>query len=219
GAGWRWWGVGCGGEGGGGGALWGGGGAGSGAPAGRPGGWRRWRRAKGGGGGEGEVGRRDPRAVGHRHGALEDVLQLADVAREGVVHERGHRVVGQGGRVAVLLVGEAGDEVGGELRQVVEVLAQRRHAQLDHVDAVVEVVPEGAGRGQRREVLVGGAEQSHVHRHFGLPADRADRLLLDGAQQLHLHRQRQLGVLVQEQGAAVGGLEQAFLVGVGAGEA
>src|SRR3546814_13217351 len=50
-------------------------------------------------------------------------------------------------------------------------------------------------------------------------ADRADVLFLDRAQQLDLHRQRQLGHFVEEQGAAVGGLEQAGLVGVGTGEA
>ena len=64
-----------------------------------------------------------------------------------------------------------------------------------------------------------GRQDAHVDRHFGVGADRADRLLLDRAQQLDLHRQRQLGDFVEEQRAAVGGLEQARLVGMGAGEA
>ena len=64
-----------------------------------------------------------------------------------------------------------------------------------------------------------GRQQAHVHRLFGMGADRAHRALLDRAQQLDLHRQRQLADLVEEQGAAVGRLEQAFLVGAGAGEA
>src|SRR3546814_7332914 len=42
---------------------------------------------------------------------------------------------------------------------------------------------------------------------------------MDRASVLDRHRQRQLGHRVKEQGAAVGGLEQAGLVGVGAGEA
>ena len=50
-------------------------------------------------------------------------------------------------------------------------------------------------------------------------AHRADGLLLDHAQQLDLHVQRQVGDLVEEQRAALGGLEQARLVGDGAGEA
>jgi hypothetical protein len=50
-------------------------------------------------------------------------------------------------------------------------------------------------------------------------ADRAHALFLDHAQQLHLQVQRQLGDLVEEQRAAVARLEQAFLVGVRAGEA
>ena len=50
-------------------------------------------------------------------------------------------------------------------------------------------------------------------------ADRPHALLLDDAQQLHLHVQRQVGDFVQEQRAALGGLDQALLVGDRAGEA
>src|SRR3546814_12514706 len=71
----------------------------------------------------------------------------------------------------------------------------------------------------RSQVLVGGREDAHVHRDLDRGADRADVLFLDRAQQLDLHRQRQLGHFVEEQGADVGGLEQAGLAGVGTGEA
>jgi hypothetical protein len=42
--------------------------------------------------------------------------------------------------------------------------------------------------------------------------------LLDGAQQLGLHGQRQVADFIEEQGAAVCGLEEAFAVLLGAGE-
>ena len=48
--------------------------------------------------------------------------------------------------------------------------------------------------------------------------DLAHLLLLYRTQELHLHRQRQIGDLVKEQGAAVGGLEETVAVGVRAGE-
>ncbi len=107
----------------------------------------------------------------------------------------------------------------GELGQVTGALAQRRHPQFDHVDAVIQVVAEAAIVGQLAQVLVRGRENARVHRNFGRRAHRAHRFFLDGAQQLDLHGQRQLGHFVQEQGAAVRGLEQARLVGMGAGEA
>ena len=46
----------------------------------------------------------------------------------------------------------------------------------------------------------------------------AELLLLDRPQQLDLHRQRQIAHLVEEQGAAVGRLEN-LPVGIGTGEA
>src|SRR3546814_11412826 len=72
---------------------------------------------------------------------------------------------------------------------------------------------------QLAEVLVGGREDAHVVLDFVAAADRAHGFFLDRPQQFHLHVQRQFGHLVEEQRAALGGLEQAFLVGAGAGEA
>ena len=49
-------------------------------------------------------------------------------------------------------------------------------------------------------------------------AHLAHALFLDGAQQLDLHGQRQVGHLVEEQGAAVRRLEEAIAILVSAGE-
>ena len=62
------------------------------------------------------------------------------------------------------------------------------------------------------------AQEANVDRHFGDRADRPHRPFLDRAQQLRLHRQRQVADLVEEERAAVGRLEEAFAVVVGAGE-
>ena len=66
---------------------------------------------------------------------------------------------------------------------------------------------------------MGCREDAHVDGLLAGFADRAHRLLLHDAQQLDLHVQRQIGHLVEEQGAALGALHQALLVGHGAGEA
>ena len=95
----------------------------------------------------------------------------------------------------------------GQLGDVFAALAQRRHAQLDHVDAVVEVFAELRLRHQVGEVLVRGRQDAHVDRRLALLADGPHGLFLDHAQQLHLHVQRQVGDLVEEQRAAFGGRE------------
>ena len=92
-------------------------------------------------------------------------------------------------------------------------VAQRRHAQLDHVQPVVQVMAELARLDAVGQVLVRGADDAHVHRVLLGGADLAHLLLLDRAQQLDLHRQRQIGHLVEEQRAAVGGLEEAVAIG------
>ena len=43
---------------------------------------------------------RDHRAFAQQHGPLDDVLQLADVARPVVALHRGHRIVGEAGHLA-----------------------------------------------------------------------------------------------------------------------
>ena len=88
-------------------------------------------------------------------------------------------------------------------------LAQRRHADLDHVDAVIQILAKAALGHQFGQILVGRRQHAHVDRHFALLADRAHGLLLNEAQQFDLHVQRQVGHLVQEQRAALGALHQA----------
>ena len=65
---------------------------------------------------------------------------------------------------------------------------------------------------------MGGADDAHVDRLLGSGADLAHPPLLDRAQQLDLHRQRQVGHLVEHQGAAVGRLEKTIALVGGAGK-
>ena len=66
---------------------------------------------------------------------------------------------------------------------------------------------------------MGGGDDAHVDLRSARRRRRArSRRLLQDAQQLGLERERQLADLVEEQGAAVGLLEQAGLARDGAGE-
>jgi hypothetical protein len=97
-------------------------------------------------------------------------------------------------------------------------LAQGRHAQRDHVQAVVEVLTEGPLLHHGAEVAVGRRHDAHVDL-LGLGAtDRHERPFLDDAKDLHLERGRHVTHLVHEEGASVGHLEEARLVRDGARE-
>ena len=105
-----------------------------------------------------------------------------------------------------------------EHRDVVEPLAQRRHAQAHHREAEEEIGAEAPFVDLARQVAVGGGDDAHVDGARRRGAERRDLAALDDAEQLGLQRQRQLADLVEEDGAAVGHLQQALALGVGAGE-
>ncbi len=89
---------------------------------------------------------------------------------------------------------------------------QWRYTQLDHIDAVIEVLAETPLPDQGGEILVRGAQDPCIDGKLLLGPDGPDGLLLNRAQQLYLHVQRQLGGLVQEQGSALGGLKESRFV-------
>lgn len=90
-------------------------------------------------------------------------------------------------------------------------LPQGRHLDVDHVEPVIEVLPEFALLDLLPEVPVGGCNDAHVHMKRLGAADPGDLSLLDDPQQLDLQVQIQLSDLVQEQGALVGQLKKAGL--------
>ena len=74
---------------------------------------------------------------------FDDVFQLADVARPGVLLHDGSLIVGQGEGAAVLFRKE-GYKVVAQVVQIVEPLAERRDVDRNHVEAVVQVLAESS---------------------------------------------------------------------------
>src|SRR5262245_46452499 len=105
----------------------------------------------------------DYAAVAQCERALDDVFELADVARVVVAREDLHRLVRDGGWRDAEAARKALRHGGREFRDVFEPLAQGRDAHLDDVDSVIKVLAESAGRHQLAEVPVRGREDSHVH--------------------------------------------------------
>ena len=110
------------------------------------------------------------------------------------------------------------EEVIDEQQEVGFPLPQRRHEDREDVEAVVQVLAEGAGGDRALHVLVGGGDEAHVDLD-GLGAAQALELpLLQHPQQLHLGGQVDVADLVEEQRAALGELEPPLLALLGAGE-
>src|SRR5204863_3481295 len=90
-------------------------------------------------------------------------------------------------------------------------LAQRRDVQRDAVQAVIEVLPEAAGRDLCFDVAVRGRDEAHVDRTRLDAADALDLARLDDAQERRLQLGRHVADLVEEDGAPRRRLEQAGL--------
>ena len=109
--------------------------------------------------------------------------------------------------VLAVLLGEAHEEVVRERQDVARARAQRRHLDVDDVEAVVEVLAEAPRRDLVGEVAVGRRDDADVDLHGLVAADALERALLEDAQELDLDRRRDLADLVEEERAAVGLLE------------
>ena len=177
------------------------------------------RTAGGGGAPRAQLGAATELGEADRHCAMEQVLELAHVAGKRIARQVHQRVAREARcRPHAGIARQPLEHALADDDQVFEPLAQRRHANLDDVEAVIQVLAELARLHFGAEVLVRRAQQPHVDRQLGDGTDRPHRALLNRAQQLALHRQRKVADLVEEQRAAVGRLKEAFAVVVGAGE-
>src|SRR5690606_17914791 len=140
-------------------------------------------------------------AVAEEQAALDDVLELADVAGPGMPEEALHRAVGHPAHVLLELGAEVAEEVLDQERDVALALAQRRQAHLDHVEPVVEVLAEAALPDLLQQIAVGRRDQPYVDLDGLDAAHPLELLLLDRAEQLHLHVDRDLADLVEEERA------------------
>ena len=87
-----------------------------------------------------------------------------------------------------------------------------------YAEAVVEVGAEVANTYLCCQVAIGGCDQAHIHPVFAVRAQALQLAALQYAQQFGLHRQWQFTDFVEEQCAAIGELELAAALAMGAGE-
>jgi hypothetical protein len=158
----------------------------------------------------------DQAAVAQDRRALEDVPQLADVTGPAVLDEALACLARDAGGRPGDALGEIGEEEVAEREDVLGALAQRRKADLEHLEPVVEILAEGAALDGGTQVPVGGGDEAHVG---GQPLGATHTLelpLLEHAQELGLRGQAHLRHLVEEQRASCGELH---LAGLGLGRA
>ena len=155
--------------------------------------------------------RRDEVAFGQERHALHDVVELADIARPRV---------GQKPRLGIgrEALGTTGRSRRRRARGIAAQERARRCRAPAGAGAAASTRPAG-GRGPpgrraaapRPEIGVGGADDPRVHGLGACGPEPAHGLLLQHLEQLRLERLRQEPDLVEKDGAAVSGLEEARL--------
>src|SRR5580658_3926027 len=166
----------------------------------------------------GQILRAELLTIAEEDGALDDVLELADVARPGVGREDVEGLRLDTRHVLLEALVELAEKVLDEQRNVPGSLAQRRQPDGDDVEAIVEVLTEDARADEFLQVAVGCGHEAHVDVDGLDTADALELALLQRAEKLDLHLHRNLADLVEEEGAAVGELEASRLARYGAGE-
>ena len=132
---------------------------------------------------------------------LDGVAQLSEVARPGIVQDRGLRRRREALDLPAGLAAEEGEEVAGQVAEIGPV-AERRQGQLDDVEPIEQIVAEPAGGDLGVQVLVRRRDQPDVRGPGPGLADPLVATLLEEPEQLGLERQGQVGHFVEEQGSS-----------------
>ena len=101
---------------------------------------------------------------------------------------------------------------------VVAAIAQRRQEQLEHAEAIVQVLAKSLVADVLLQVLIRGGDHADVDVDFFGRADGQEWMAFENAQQLGLAFEGQLADFVEKQRAEVGLLEVAGVIAVGTGE-
>ena len=113
--------------------------------------------------------------------ALDDVLQLSDIARPVIPPQIYHDVLGNRVDGFALLPGKRFDEVFRKKGNIVEPFAQRRQRDGKDVQPVKEIGPELPFLDQTSQVLVSRGDDPHINLDRTTAAQPLDLPLLEGA--------------------------------------
>ena len=108
--------------------------------------------------------------------------------------------------------------MGRQQRDILGPLVQRRQVNLDHVQAVVQILAELPLLDHLGQRAVGGSDHAHVYLDRFRATHSLEGALLQDAEQLGLHRRWHVADLIEEDGTSVCQLETPLPLIDGAGE-
>ena len=157
-----------------------------------------------------DVGRLDHLARREERRLLDDVPELAHVARPVVREEALDPLLREAPARRPVALRVFAEEAVGDRHHVLAPLAERRERDGEHVEAIVEVLAERAFVDQVEQIAVGRGDDPDVGLDLLAAADAGEAVGLEHAEQAHLDRRVHRPDLVEEDGAGRGRLELAL---------
>ena len=147
---------------------------------------------------DGQVLQADHRVLAQQHGPLDHVLQFADVAGPTEALQGGHGLLAEAADLLAGLAADLAEEMLGQQGDVGNAVAQAGQLDVDHVDAIVQVLAETAFGHRPAQVLVRGQDHAGIDLEGLRAADLLELQVLQDAEQLDLHAGTGRGDLVEE---------------------
>lgn len=141
---------------------------------------------------------------------LDNILQLAHIARPAVMTHHGLGLVAERNLRHTVALGEARREAARQQPDIRPALAKRRHMNLNRRQTVVQVFAEMPLGNSPQQIHIGGSHHADIGLLHRARADLQKLARLKHTQQTRLSRQRQLGNLVKKNSASAGLLEVAL---------
>jgi hypothetical protein len=149
---------------------------------------------------------------------LHDTLQFADVAWPRVTTEPVHRFRGDLSHVPSQFPAEATQVIIHKHRQVLATFTQRRQADREDAQSIVQIGPELSLLGKCFQITIRSYDDADICLDGFVPADSFESLILEQPKDFPLRGQRHVANLIQEDRAAVALLKLADAAAIGAGE-
>src|SRR5579863_865765 len=143
-------------------------------------------------------------------GALDHVLEFADVAGPVVSEKASHCILGNRSDVAVRRA-EFFEEMIHQERNIALAFAQRRQFDLHDVQSEEKVLAKPSFADRRFQVAIRGRDDSRRNRNTVGRADRPYFLFLNRAQQFGLQIHRKISDFIQKESPCIGGFHKPLL--------
>ena len=147
-----------------------------------------------------------------------NVFELTHIARKGEILERHHSAVGDALGLHTQLLGTVLQEMPRQHGNVLTTLAQRRQAQANDVEPMVQIFAKHALFNALLQVLVGRCYHAHIGLHRTVPADAVKVTVAQHPQEAGLQLKRHVTNFIQEERALISLLKATPALGLSTGK-